>query len=220
MPVKQLLVVGVVVMLVVSACGAPAAPATESAPTLEAATGDDATTTPGSMDDGATTDDATTDDATTGDAMMTEDAERPAWQQIALMDARTGETFTFADFAGKTVYVEPFATWCTNCRRQLGYVGQAREQLGDEVVFITLSVEPNIANETLAQYADAAGFEWTFAAMPPDMLRELAAIQGQTIANPPATPHFIIRADGSFTDLVTGIESPDALLSRIEAERG
>ena len=34
------------------------------------------------------------------------------------MDARTGQTFTLADLQGKTVYVEPMATWCTNCRQQ------------------------------------------------------------------------------------------------------
>ena len=116
--------------------------------------------------------------------------------------------------------MEPFATWCTNCRQQLGYVRQVYSELGDDVVFITLSVEPNIANEALAKYADDAGFDWIFAAMPPDMLRDLAAVQGQTISNPPSTPHFIIRADGSFTDLKTGFDQADALLSRIEAARG
>lgn len=33
------------------------------------------------------------------------------WQDIALRDVRTGETFTFADFAGRTVYVHPMARW-------------------------------------------------------------------------------------------------------------
>ncbi len=239
---QSLFVVGVMVMLVVSACGAPAAPAMESASTA-AATGD-AVTAP-AANDGVMAGDVMTDTLTdetmagdhpamAGDAMtdtimaggaiaddaMMADGERPAWQQIALTDARTGATFTLADFAGKTVFVEPFATWCTNCRQQLGNVRQAREQLGDDVVFITLSVEPNIANEALAKYANDAGFDWTFAAMPPELLRELAAVQGQTISNPPSTPHFIIRADGSFTELVTGIEQVDALVSRIEAARG
>ncbi|KPK07150.1 MAG: hypothetical protein AMJ56_13680, partial [Anaerolineae bacterium SG8_19] len=44
-------------------------------------------------------------------------ADRPAWQQLTLTNARTGETFTLADFGGQTVFVEPMATWCSNCRR-------------------------------------------------------------------------------------------------------
>ena len=44
----------------------------------------------------------------------------PTWQTLPLTNARTGETFTFADFAGKTVFVEPMATWCTNVTTQVG----------------------------------------------------------------------------------------------------
>lgn len=151
---------------------------------------------------------------------MADAGERPAWQDIALVNARTGEQFTLAGYASKTVFVEPFATWCGNCRRQLGNVQQAYASAGDDVVFVALSVEPNIANEALVEYADKEGFEYIFAAMPPDMLQELAALYGQTIANPPATPHFIIRPDGTTTDLVTGIEGPDAVLQQIQAAAG
>jgi len=31
----------------------------------------------------------------------------PAWQQLPITNARTGDSFTLADFAGKTVFVEP-----------------------------------------------------------------------------------------------------------------
>ena len=146
--------------------------------------------------------------------------ERPAWQMISLTDARTGAAFTLADFAGKTVFVEPFATWCGNCRQQLTNVQEARAALGDDVVIVALSVEPNIGDDVLASYADGAGFDMVFAAMPQEMLQALAAQYGQTIANPPATPHFIIRPDGSTTDLVTGIEAPAAIIGQIEAARG
>ncbi|MBP8291325.1 MAG: TlpA family protein disulfide reductase [Caldilineaceae bacterium] len=160
-------------------------------------------------------------------AEMTEEAteeamvggERPAWQLISLTDARTGASFTLADFAGKTVFVEPFATWCSNCRQQLTNVQAARTAFGDDVVFVTLSVEPNIGNEALVNYADGAGFDWIFAAMPAEMLQALAAEYGQTVSNPPATPHFIVRPDGSATPLVTGIESTEAIIEQIEAAR-
>ena len=163
---------------------------------------------------------AESDSAEMMDEPMAEQVERPAWQQIALVDARSGEQFTLADFAGKTVFVEPFATWCGNCRRQLGNVQSAHAALGDDVVFLALSVEPNIGNDALVSYADGAGFSYAFAAMPQEMLQELAAIYGQTVANPPATPHFIIRPDGSTTDLVTGIKSSDVLIQNIQAAAG
>lgn len=147
--------------------------------------------------------------------------ELPAWQTLPLADARSGEPFTFADFAGKTVFVEPMATWCGNCRRQLGNVQAAHAQLGDDdTVFVALSVETTIAPETLAQYADDAGFDWTFAVMTPEMLQELSGAFGQTVSNPPATPHFLILPDGSTTELVTGIEPSADIIAQIEATQG
>ena len=154
------------------------------------------------------------------DAAKMDRVDLPAWQQIQLTDARTGAKFALADFAGKTIFVEPFATWCTNCRQQLGNVALARAQVDADVVFITLSVEPNIGEEALASYADAAGFDRAFAAMTPEMLQMLAGEFGQTIANPPATPHFVIRPDGSTTELATGIQSPDAIVALIQGAQG
>lgn len=147
--------------------------------------------------------------------------ERPAWQQLSIDNARTGESFTLADFAGKTVFVEPMATWCGNCRRQLTNVRDARAQLdSDDVVFIALSVETNIDNTRLANYADDEGFEWLFAVLTPELLRELAGEFGQTITNPPSTPHFVIRPDGTSTELVTGIESAGDILAQIISAQG
>ena len=174
------------------------------------------------MADGEMTDDAMADDAMADDAMA-DDAmaamELPAWQTLPLADARTGQVFTLADFSGKTVFVEPMATWCSNCRRQLNNVKEAKAQFGDDVVFVALSVETNISGEELANYAEAEGFDWTFAVLTPEMLQELAGAFGQTISNPPATPHFIIHPDGAVSALVTGIESAADIATQIAAAK-
>jgi len=146
---------------------------------------------------------------------------RPAWQTLPLTDARTGQTFTLADFAGKTVFVEPMATWCSNCRAQLGAVRAAREALNtDQVVFVALSVETDLTAAALAEYAEDNGFDWMFAVLTPELLGELVAAFGRSASNPPATPHFIIRPDGTATGLSTGQESADELVSQLQAEGG
>jgi cytochrome oxidase Cu insertion factor (SCO1/SenC/PrrC family) len=142
-------------------------------------------------------------------------AERPTWHAFPLTDARTGQTFTLADFAGKTVYVEPMATWCTNCRQQMSVIrDQVRGQVDPEqVVFVGLSVETNLAPETLASYTSTHGFDWTFAVMTPELLQDLASTFGRTVTNPPAVPHFVIGPDGTTSDLSTGHKSADQLLA-------
>ena len=144
----------------------------------------------------------------------------PVWQTLPLTNAQTGETFTFADFAGQTVFVEPMATWCSNCRQQLGNVRSAREQLGENVIFVALSVETNISSADLAAYADENGFEWHFAVMTPELLGELVNAFGRTISNPPSTPHFVIRPDGTVSALSTGIESASEIVAQLQAAGG
>ena len=218
-------------MLLLSACSSPEAAAPTSVPEMAEPTAVPAT-------DAAMAEDATDEEATPEEAVeekvaeeaadesmaesdaASEEVARPAWQQLPLTNARTGESFTLADFAGKTVYVEPFATWCTNCRQQLRHVNEVVANFGDDVVFIALSVEPNIGDAALVQYANDQGFDLIFAAMSPELLRETVAIFGQTITNPPATPHFVIYADGSTTELFTGIESPEELTALLQASQG
>lgn len=225
-------------VLAVASCSRAESPAASNLPTEQTPTAQAVATMPAETPTLAAQEESEQDSETNTEATATEQegeeegeqegeedvasqaAERPAWQQLPLVNAQTGESFTLADFAGKTVYVEPFATWCSNCRRQMGYVNEARAAFGDDVVFVALSVEPNISNEALASYAEQQGFNFIFAAMSPEMLRETVAIFGQTISNPPATPHFIIRADGSTTDLFTGISDIESVTELIRAEQG
>jgi thiol-disulfide isomerase/thioredoxin len=166
-------------------------------------------------------DQAMDDEMAAGAEEMAMSEDLPAWQTLSLINARTGEPFTLADFAGQTVFVEPMATWCTNCRRQLGNVKEAYAQLASQdVVFVALSVETTIDDTTLANYADEAGFDWLFAVLSPEMLQELAAEFGQTIANPPSTPHFVIRPDGTVFSFRTGIESTEQIVDQIQLAQG
>jgi thiol-disulfide isomerase/thioredoxin len=142
-----------------------------------------------------------------------EESARPAWHTIALTNARTGEIFTLADFAGKTVYVEPMATWCVNCRAQMHRVVPVYEELSADsrFAFVSLSVGENIADSDLATYADREGFGWIFAIATPEMLAELTNTFGGSVLTPPSTPHFLIFPDGTDSGLKTGPETTEAL---------
>ena len=56
------------------------------------------------------------DDAGAGSA-GDETSVASGWTTAELTDV-SGEAFTIADLAGKPVFVENFATWCSNCLRQ------------------------------------------------------------------------------------------------------
>ena len=157
----------------------------------------------------------------TAAALTHAQANAPLWQTLPLVDARSGETFTIADLRGRTVFVEPMATWCSSCRRQMTVVREVVAQLDtDAFVFVGLSVETNLDPDALAAYADAQGFGWTFAVMSPELLAALVDAFGRSVANPPATPHLIVRPDGSATGLVTGQHGAAQLLAALAAAAG
>ena len=130
-----------------------------------------------------------------------------SWMQLPLVDARTGATFTLADFKGKPLYVENFATWCSNCRQQLGNVQDAAVASNDGATFVSLSVETDLSAKDVASYAEKQKFDnIRFAVMTPEMLAAMNSAFGTTALNPPSTPHFYVTADGHIGQLATGYE--------------
>lgn len=158
-----------------------------------------------------------TADALSSTAPLVDLASLPAWQTLPIVNSLTGETFTLADFNGMTVYVQPFATWCTNCRAQLNNVNEIIAQTDAEVMYLAISVETNVSAADLQTYAANNGFNMNFAVATPELLTELVGAFGRAIVSPPSTPHFVIRPDGSFTDLNTGSKSVDELLAFLQS---
>ncbi len=157
-------------------------------------------------------------DAADADAPAASTNPAPAWLTAELTDACSGETFTLAGFAGKTVFVESMATWCPTCRGQLVRVKEAAAQIPEaereDIVLVALSSEVDLPRETLAAYAAENDFPFIFAVMPAEMLKAMADDLGQEIAVPPATPHLIVAPDGTIGELHTGSTSPEDLLAR------
>jgi thiol-disulfide isomerase/thioredoxin len=180
----------------------PTSAADESTTTAVAPAGGEATTAPETAD--------------TSDAAETPvTVEAAEWQLIEVTDTG-GETFTIADLAGRPVFVENFATWCSNCREQLEATQAAAEQAGDEAVFLALSVETELSVEDMAEYRDDNGFDAIrFAVMSPELLAAMDAAFGGTALNPPATPKVAVAADGAAGELVTGPESTEEILGTL-----
>ncbi len=209
---QKIMVLMVILGMVMAAC-APAAPTSEatlaSQDVMATPTPESAAPPPTSAAESSSA------------AVEAEGYAGAAWTSIELVDARTGETFRFADFAGKTVFVEPMATWCTNCRRQLPNVEAARTQLDPEqYVFVGLSVAENVDNATLAQYVNEQGWNFAFVAAPETLTQGLVDSFGRTVVTPPSTPHFIIRPDGSLSEIRTGSHSTEELIAELQAASG
>jgi thiol-disulfide isomerase/thioredoxin len=170
------------------------------------------------MTEDSMVDEAMTEEAMTEDSMVDDAMALPAWQTIALTDV-DGATFTLDDFHGTPVFVETFATWCPNCKKQLEDTNTAAEQLGDQAVFIALSVETDLSSADVAEYAADNGFDAIrFAFMTPEALAAFVEGLGQSAANPPSTPKVVIDPMGHAGELTTGFESVDDIVAKVTGQ--
>lgn len=83
---------------------------------------------------------------------------------------------------------------------------------GDNVVLVAMSVETTVPAANLLAYAKVEGFDWVLAVATPELLRALVDECDRKLANLPATPHFLIHPDGSFSKLAAGAMSREELL--------
>jgi thiol-disulfide isomerase/thioredoxin len=144
-------------------------------------------------------------------------AELAAYQTLPITDV-DGVTFTLHELAGTPVFVEAFATWCPNCRDQLGRTNEAAGQLGDGATVLALSVETDLSAADVAAYAADNGLDSVrFAVMSPELLAALVDEFGNSIANPPSTPWFLLDTMGSAGELMTGGESADEIVAAVQA---
>jgi cytochrome oxidase Cu insertion factor (SCO1/SenC/PrrC family) len=189
-------VVMMMLMLVVLVACAPAASSVPAAPTEPAATTEPAAATVPSESASA--------DTPTADASAAQPAA-PAWLSLPLVNARTGETFTLADFSGKTVLARSMALWCTNCRRgQMRWRDEVMPQVNMEnVVFVSLTIETNLTPQDVQAYADENNFGWIFAVATPELLQALTAQFGNGVNVPPSEPQWMIRPNGSVVGLIS-----------------
>lgn len=145
-------------------------------------------------------------------------SNRPAWFDIELTDAQTGQTFTINDFAGKVVLVETMAEWCPNCRVQQNEMKKLHSQMGNppDLISISLDVDPNEDVSSLKNYVASFNYDWRFAVAPLLVARALGNLYSAEYLNPPLTPMLLIDREGNVYSLPYGFKSADALQNTIE----
>jgi cytochrome oxidase Cu insertion factor (SCO1/SenC/PrrC family) len=143
--------------------------------------------------------------------------ETPAWFDVELTDARTGESFTMNDFAGRVVLVETMAMWCPTCLFQAHQVREMHKLLDspDDVVSVSLDVDLHEDTSSLKQYVQEFGFEWRFAVAPLDVDRALGNLYSAQYLNPPLSPMLIIDRDGGVHQLEYGDKKAEDLYTSV-----
>lgn len=139
------------------------------------------------------------------------------WAAATLTDVSTGQTFTIASLAGKPVFVEAMAIWCTNCRAQQGRFTEAFGKLPNGAAeYVVLTIDPSETAADLARYKQGRGFAGRYAVAGKDVSAALQAEFGANVLNPPSVPLIFISPSGE-VQFSTGPESVDEIVGRVGA---
>jgi cytochrome oxidase Cu insertion factor (SCO1/SenC/PrrC family) len=173
------------------------------------------------MDEGTATPEAMMDETMApdeGEMMGDESMAMPGFFAVALKDAASGSSFTFGDFKGKVVLLEPFAQWCPTCLRQQQQVARLHTLLGegDDLISVGLDIDPNEDEAMLQQYLAVHGFDWRYAVAPQEVASEIGELYGSQYLNPPSAPMLLIDRHGEVHPLPSGVKSAEQLLEIVE----
>jgi thiol-disulfide isomerase/thioredoxin len=82
--------------------------------------------------------------------------------EFTLVDTEERE-FSLSDFRGKYVLIDFFAIWCAPCKIELEHLKDLKHQLGDDVVIISIDVDPEETEQQIKDYKQANGMDWIVA---------------------------------------------------------
>ena len=83
--------------------------------------------------------------------------------------------------------------------------------LGDDVLMVSVDIDPNENADLLRRYADQNEFPWRFAVAPREMLQAFGAAFGTQFLIPTSEPMFIVDPRGEPHLLPFSRKSADAL---------
>jgi thiol-disulfide isomerase/thioredoxin len=139
------------------------------------------------------------------------------WRDIPLTDVRSGESFALADFGDQVVIVDLMAVWCPNCLLQQQQLQIASSEWSDdEVVIVSLDVDPNESVPILLKHAEDYHIGWRSAMSPQGMTNKLVAEFGPIVTSVSATPLILIGPGGEAELIGRGLKPKKVLLELVE----
>ena len=137
------------------------------------------------------------------------------WIDFELTDIRTGEKFKISDLNNKPVLLESFAVWCPTCTRQQREIKKLHEEVGDDVISISLDTDPNEDESRVLEHIKRNDFNWHYAIAPIEMTQSLINQFGIGIVNAPSAPVVLI-CNNEARKLDSGVKSVGELKEEIE----
>ena len=135
--------------------------------------------------------------------------QEASWTDETLTDIN-GESFQISDFAGQHVYVESFAVWCPNCKKQQQTVTEFHD-VDSEAITIAVNTDANEDENLVRDYVSENGFTSRYVVASSEFTNTLIAEFGTGIVSAPSVPMIHICPDGNAVLMDRGQKSIEDL---------
>jgi thiol-disulfide isomerase/thioredoxin len=140
---------------------------------------------------------------------------QPLWYTHEFKDINTQESYSIQSLNDKPILLEAFAVWCPTCTKQQNEIKEIHEEIGDEVISISLDTDQGEDEAFILEHTQSHGFDWRYSISPLEVTTSLKDSFGLGIINPPQAPVVLICQDGSFRLLDRGVKKVDDLKKEI-----
>lgn len=117
-----------------------------------------------------------------------------------------GETFTLSDKKGQVILLNFWATWCSNCVKEMPAIEKLYEEYGDQIVIVGVNVGED--EDTINAFVDAKNYSFPVAY---DTDSEISNLYPS--AGIPYT--IIIGKDGLVTETFLGAKDADSQYTKL-----
>lgn len=107
-------------------------------------------------------------------------------------------TVDLASLEGRPAVLEFFATWCPSCLKNVAHLKELQATYGDDVVIVSIGVDPWESADELRSFAEAQGIGWTLA-------RDAEGTAARDFRVGQLSTEFVLDANGNIVHIETGV---------------
>ncbi len=127
-----------------------------------------------------------------------------------LVNALDGEMISTADWHGKVVLVNFWATWCPPCREEIPALIRLQDQYKDRLQIVGISMDDEDQANHVAEFAKQAGINYPIVMASPEMIAEYGGV--------PALPtSFVVNPNGGVVQKHVGLHEPAEYEAEVRA---
>ncbi|MDP3563065.1 MAG: hypothetical protein Q8R70_01105 [Methanoregula sp.] len=145
-----------------------------------------------------------------------------SWKETVLPDLQGRGDVSISRFAGKIVMVPIVSASCPSCivqlNRQLAEIDRLYRKNPEQIVIISLDIDPDYGPSFITAYGEPAGFAGYTARSPPDMTLQLFHRFGPFAMDTDSIPVILVCPNGHDLLLPPGVKTAESLSESIARE--